>query len=284
MAININKEAKSGVTTLSESVLRELSLSYPGRPVNIYSAATRINKSLPSANYAKHQLLGEEQKFASIMRPGESIARHPELLHIRRDRIISIHDDSGAEVRYRGWINPTHHGLDIIETVQDTLDDAIINSVAECTRLAAIASIGISTAHIFTDGSGRTAVGVADVLLRRMLNKKLNLPAIESDNKLLEELWMNATCAVLPFGMRLKSSMDIAMGMPDKLLEVDIIPEGKIDYGRQFQFESELADNVCQAIGDFDLDSLDKSQADKYEFTYYAGKLSEFFQKRLMSA
>lgn len=264
-------ESYSGVSTINEKIQKLISERDSERytPSRV---AKLINRSLPEGSYRKYpRLEGTRRGRPMNVVEGYLSSESAEVTLTSGDKVAS----------YRGMTFPSKEGNRILEELDEKWKKIDISDLSEddLYRLLSFVAVIIATSHVFTDGSGRSAVGTVDVYLRKFLGKKLDLKKLEKmDDKLCEGL-VPGTYIMLPgkYHPDQVSKQQGEMNLPVASIQPSYVLR---------RFTSNFADNIVQIIRDYDVTNITpkdtSSSFDLYKFSIRP--LSKLFKDLSVSA
>lgn len=139
--------------------------------------------------------------------------------------------------------------------------------------MASFATLIIATAHPFPDGTGKAAIGVADVIIRRGLNKTLNLDTIEKKDNEFINITVPATHALYPD----EYNPNVALVKSENLKNKVVINIPTQNGKETQEWINRFADNIIDKINNSDPFSKDGSNF--IDFDTYKNKLAAFYKE-----
>src|SRR5688572_26235116 len=211
----------TGVSTMSKNILSLASQRGQDKYTPSYIARL-INRGLAQELY---------QDYPDIkgLRKGHFIVDKDIRHEMGEDVALAISREGGTRVEYDRVILPSNRSTEILAELDKKIStiDFSKKSQKEIYAIAAFATIMVSTAHPFPDGNGRTAVGVADVIIRRNLQRSLRLDLIEKLNVNLVSMLIPSTASMYPGRYHPEAAMERAKLNPDKTERVQLSKIGR---------------------------------------------------------
>lgn len=247
------KSTNSELSTIPVSLIDKISKKDWGNFKPSYVSKI-INRSIAEEHYRRY--VGREG-----IRRGHYI-ENPELVNGTSGANMKF-TRGNSSITYRTLSSPSMFGesaMDAFDKKFASLDMEILTE-EQVLRLAVLASIVVGTAHPFPDAHGRTAVGLADVILRRYSQKKLDLTKLEKIDSREEgyKLSMalgNASISMLPDRYNPENILKKleAKGGGEKIVDV---PNTRYDELDQVQtFLIEYSKSISRYIKQFPVNSI----------------------------
>ena len=243
-----NNYPDTGVSTLNENIQVLLSAKdYP--PSHI---ARLINRAIEDKRYAAYPEL-------EGLRKGHFIEDPKQFHAFKKEGSIEM---NGRTLRYLGWTMPSFEGASVFREIdelvtrfnpKDLNEDQVYN-------LMAIIVVAIGAAHAFPDGTGRTAVGVVDVMLRKYLGKKLDLAKLQSCDDRLTQAMGLASLAMLPEQYNPNSIYEKMTDGEDRVINIPLTEKNPIQEVQSFA--KDFARSIVDHITQLDPKSIDDQSTD----------------------
>lgn len=207
---------------------------------NISSIARIINRTLPKGTYKQYSVRGDSLRRGQLLPQLDAFSNFFELNFIAKD--------GEKKITYPYMTLPGSEGKRVLENLDDFYNRIDMDALSVKERYEAVAFIMIcvGSAHAFADGSGRTAVGVADVLLRRHLQKKIDTETLKKGNKDLMKLLAIGTILMLPDEYNPNNAID----REQDLVQIPTTRTHNVDDVRLFT--QEFADSIIKEIDSYD--------------------------------
>ncbi len=247
-----------GLSTIPVDILAKVPERMAAKPLKYKPSYVLriINRSIPKEDATA--------SLGSDIRRGHYSAADPGEHHIiNKNPEMGITLD-GYSINYRGL---TLVGLNFGESILAVLDKKFAGlnfghmTEKQVFRTASFASIVAGATHPFKDANGRSAVGLADVILRWKLAKRLNFGKLMEENHKLTSILSAGSLALLPdqynpnavvIAMRDAREKERSVQIPNKLVGP---PEAVT------RFLSDYSQSITRFIEGFD---PEKAAADSF--------------------
>ncbi len=177
----------TGVSTISENIQdllskKDYSPSYTAKLINRAIEEKRY-KSYPGRKY---------------IRRGHFIELDSTFLDFRG--VNAEFNNSNRKIIYPNFTMPSAEGQMVMVAIDKLVEKYSPESLDEDSfyNLLAAMVLAVGAAHVFPDGTGRTAVGLADVFLRKYKNKSLDLNLLQSRDDELTRFMIIGSVIMFP--------------------------------------------------------------------------------------
>lgn len=235
----------TGVSTINkniQSLLAEKNYS-PSYIVRV------INRAIPDTRYTSYQ--GIEG-----LRKGHFMENN-QAFHQFTSSDIKVRYYDNKQVEYPNLTMPGLEGQTIINSLDSlvTRNDPATLSIEDMYHLLAVMAITVGSAHAFPDGTGRSAIGLVDVMMRKYLKKSLDLEKLQPLDQRLTTSMTMGSLLMLPDTYNLNTLLQTMN--PNEVKKV-AIPQLKTHSLEEIQaFTKQYADNILQTVNNLDIKHLE---------------------------
>jgi hypothetical protein len=177
---------------------------------------------------------------------------------------------NGKEITYPCLTMPSPLGSGIVEELDTLVTKFKPDSLNEDAfySLLAMMVVSIGSAHAFPDGSGRTAIGVADVYIRKYLHKQLDRTKLEQFDKRLTTAMTTGSLLMLPSEYNPNSILKEMKSSENRIVT---IPSSKTHTVKEvYNFAEEYLYSIISNISKFNPNNITDTNQESFSMSTYS--------------